>query len=149
MGGPDVEVADETGCSSMGLLAELEKAAWWTLREEDAAGATLSIALVSDATIGELNRQYLSRDGPTDVISFPLDGPGDRMVGDVYIGREQAERQAAEIGVTVREELIRLVVHGTLHVLGWDHPEDAAAREESAMYRRQEELVAGFLGAQR
>jgi probable rRNA maturation factor len=90
--------------------------------------------------MARLNREYLGHEGPTDVISFPLEDPGDRVVGDIYIGVDQAARQAEDLGVTAREETVRLALHGLLHVLGWDHPEDGG-REESEMFRRQEELV--------
>ena len=140
MGEAEVEIADETGRISPELLAELDAAARLTLSEEGAETATLSIALVGDGTIATLNEQYLSHSDPTDVISFPLEDPGGRVVGDIYVGVEQAARQAGDLEIALREELIRLVVHGTLHVLGWEHPEDGD-REASDMYRRQEALV--------
>ena len=87
-----------------------------------------------------MNRGYLGRDRPTDVISFTLHGPDEPLLGDVYIGFDQAVRQAASEEVGVREELARLAIHGTLHVLGYDHPADET-RVASAMFRRQEELV--------
>jgi probable rRNA maturation factor len=99
--------------------------------------------LVSDETVAGLNEEYLSHEGPTDVISFPL-GDERRIVGDVYIGLEQAARQAEEFGVSRSEEILRLTIHGMLHILGWDHPEDGS-RTDSPMYRRQEELLIGFM----
>lgn len=114
------------------------------LASEGVTAAEISVALVGDGEIAGLNQQYLGHQGPTDVISFPLSVPGDALVGDVYIGAEQARRQAEELGVDFAEELVRLAVHGALHVLGYEHPE-GADREASAMYRRQEELVARIL----
>jgi probable rRNA maturation factor len=140
-----VEVSCEQRAGAEDLVPELEAAAHHALEAEGAGEIELSIALVSDATIEELNGRYLDRDGPTDVISFPLQQPGALLVGDVYIGAEQARRQADEAGVPLREELLRLVIHGTLHVLGWEHPEEAEERQDSPMYRRQEELLASFL----
>lgn len=140
-----VDVADETGTVSAEELAELERAAMSVLRAEGVAGdAEISVALVGDDTIARLNADYLSHEGPTDVISFPMESVGDRVVGDIYLGVEQAARQADELGVQRRDELARLTIHGMLHVLGWDHPEEEG-REESAMYRRQEALLAEFL----
>jgi len=81
-----------------------------------------------------------------DVISFALHGPDDPILGDVYLGGAQAARQAEEEGVTLQEELVRLVVHGTLHVLGHDHPQ-GEERLESPMFLLQEELVHQLLGA--
>ena len=103
-----------------------------------------AIAFLPDAEIARLNLEYLGHEGPTDVISFQLPDPGDRIVGDIYIGAEQAERQAAELGAGHGEELLRLAIHGTLHILGYEHPEDDG-REESVMYHRQEELLAALL----
>jgi probable rRNA maturation factor len=98
----------------------------------------LSITFVSDETIADFNHKYLRRTGPTDVISFCL---GERpVVGDVYISAETAVANARRFGIPVREELLRLVIHGTLHVLGHDHPEDDS-REQSAMFELQESLL--------
>lgn len=135
-----IEASPEEGVSIPVEISELEAASRWVLANENARDGEVSLALVSDVTISELNEQYLSHAGPTDVISFPLEDPV-RLIGDIYIGVEQARRQAAEMGVTFREELLRLVVHGTLHVLGWDHPEG----EASPMFARQEELLRSFL----
>ncbi|HET9947447.1 MAG TPA: rRNA maturation RNase YbeY [Longimicrobiales bacterium] len=99
----------------------------------------ISVALLDDVAIRELNRRWLGHDRPTDVLAFALGGPGG-AVGDVYIGMEQARRQAAEAGVPLAEELARLAVHGTLHVLGHDHPE-GPERERSPMFELQERLV--------
>lgn len=105
----------------------------------EAADAELSVALVSDAAIAALNREWLEHDGPTDVISFPLYEDGEDPVGDVYIGVDQAVRQAAENGVDPAEEIVRLAIHGTLHVLGHDHP--GPDRTGTAMWRLQERIV--------
>jgi probable rRNA maturation factor len=120
-----------------------------TCHSLDIEDAELSIALVDDAVIGALSRAHLGTDGPTDVLAFALYQQGEPVLGDVYVGLEQARRQAADAGVSLREEVVRLVVHGTLHVLGWDHPEDAGARAQSAMYARQEALVREVLESQR
>jgi probable rRNA maturation factor len=90
-----------------------------------------------------LNRKHLRRAGATDVIAFGFApaGRGGPVVGDVYIAPAVARAQAERLGVPVREELARLIVHGTLHVLGHDHPE-GGGRTRSAMWRRQETLLA-------
>lgn len=138
----DVHVAD-------GLLLPIgpdvvERALRSVLAGEGVAAAAVSVALVGDPEIADLNHRYLGHEGPTDVISFPLSAPGEAVVGDVYIGAEQARRQAEELGVDFSEELVRLTVHGALHVLGYEHPE-GDDREASPMYSRQEELVALIL----
>lgn len=109
------------------------------LRRERVASAMLSIAFVSDRRIAALNRRHLGHAGATDVISFgfaPVGSAGP-VVGDVYIAPAVARRNARDHGRGVREELMRLVVHGVLHVLGHDHPEDES-RYASPMWRRQE-----------
>lgn len=102
----------------------------------------VSVTCLPADEIARINREYLDRDGPTDVIAFELGG--DELLGDVYVCPEVAARAAREEGVELREELVRLVVHGVLHVLGHDHPEDDG-RWESSMFRLQERLVARAL----
>jgi probable rRNA maturation factor len=106
---------------------------------EGPASAEISVALVDDPAIAVLNERFLEREGPTDVLAFSL-GDAVDVVGDVYVGFEQASRQAAELGISLAEELVRLAIHGTLHVLGHDHPEDDE-RDASAMFALQERLV--------
>lgn len=139
-----VEVHQEDGLSLPVDPRRVEAAVRWALEREGARRAEISVAFLGDDGIAELNREYLSHEGPTDVISFPLHEPGHPPLGDVYIGLEQALRQARELGVEAAEELLRLAIHGTLHVLGYDHPE-GEGREDSPMYRRQEELLRTFL----
>ena len=119
--------------------AELERAVRHALAHGGVADGEVSLTLLDDGAIQALNRQYLSTDRATDVLAFAL-GPGPAVLGDVYVGVDQARRQAAELGVPLEEELVRLAVHGTLHVLGHDHPE-GAGREESPMFALQEALV--------
>ena len=105
--------------------------------------AEVSLTLVSDEEITSLNREYLGKDCPTDVIAFNL---GDKHVplGDVYVCVSQAERQAVELNVSVKEELTRLAIHGALHVMGEDHP-DGLDRLESPMFVLQERLLSEVL----
>lgn len=127
---------------SFAPVALLERAVRAALAEEAVASAELSVTLLDDDSIQALNRQYLDRDRPTDVIAFSLDD--DATLGDVYLGAERAREQASEAGIEVGEELVRLAVHGTLHVLGYDHP-DGPERLESPMFVVQERLVARVL----
>ncbi|MDT8435533.1 MAG: rRNA maturation RNase YbeY [Gemmatimonadota bacterium] len=103
----------------------------------------LSVTFLPDEEMGELNRTWLGRSGPTDVIAFGLEGPA--RTGDVYVAPETAARNARELGIDVDEELARLVIHGVLHVLGHDHPE-GDERYGSPMYELQEELLKGPAG---
>jgi probable rRNA maturation factor len=104
----------------------------------------ISLTLLDDEGILGLNQQYFGRDRPTDVIAFALHEPGDPVLGDVYLGFEQAGRQAADLGLSLDEELLRLAIHGVLHVLGRQHPE-SEDRFESEMFREQEGLLARAL----
>ena len=112
------------------------------LRAERVRNATVSVAFVSDRRIAALNREHLGHAGPTDVISFAFEpvGPAFEVVGDVYIAPDVARKNARAHGRGVREELLRLVVHGVLHVVGHDHPEDDS-RYHSRMWKRQEQLL--------
>jgi probable rRNA maturation factor len=121
----------------------LERAVRETFASEGRERGEISLTLMDDEAIRSLNRDYLERDQVTDVIAFSL-GSEDSPVGDVYVGANQAERQAGEYGVPVAEELVRLAIHGTLHVLGHDHPE-GPERAESSMFRLQESLVARLM----
>ena len=105
----------------------------------------ISVALVGRTTISRLNREYLKHAGATDVISFGMgrERRGAPAVGDIYICPDVARENARRNRVPVREELARLVVHGTLHVLGHDHPDDET-RTSSAMWKRQERILASI-----
>lgn len=138
----DVNISDELDLPVTG--ERLEDAVLFVLRSEGIPAAELSLALLGDEEIAAMNEAYLSHEGPTDVISFELERPDGAPLGDIYIGALQAERQAADFGVPFAEELIRLAMHGTLHVLGYEHPE-GEDRAECEMYRRQEALLAAFL----
>ncbi len=124
----------------------MKEAALATLTAEGVGDAMLSITFVGRAAMSELNRRYLGHHGPTDVISFGLGRPGRRrpVVGDIYICPEIARANAKRQAVSAQEELLRLVVHGTLHTLGYEHPE-GATRSESKMWRRQERILARVL----
>ena len=124
----------------------LDAAVRLTLVAEGHGSAEISVTLLDDDEIRRLNAEYLGRDAPTDVLAFAL-GDEESPLGDVYVGVPQARRQAEDLGVPVTEELVRLVVHGTLHALGYDHPE-GAERESSPMFVRQEALVRQALGTQ-
>ncbi|MDX2193496.1 MAG: rRNA maturation RNase YbeY [Gemmatimonadales bacterium] len=102
------------------------------------AAADMSVTFVGRDRMRAMNRAWKGHDRPTDVLSFQLGGP--RPAGDVYVCPWVAAREARARGVPAREELVRLVVHGTLHALGWDHPE-GDGRERAPMWRRQERYV--------
>jgi probable rRNA maturation factor len=139
-----VEVLVSLGAFRGVTIATLERAVRAVLEEARVERAEISLTLLGDDAIRDLNRRYLGRDRPTDVLAFSL-GTGDEPLGDVYVGVEQARRQARELDVPAQEEIVRLAIHGTLHVLGHDHPE-GVERADSPMFALQERLVARVLG---
>lgn len=126
----------------------IEKIARSTLAAERVRDAMLSITFLGNAAMARINSRHLGHKGATDVISFGFSGSGKRspVVGDIYIAPNVARANARENGVPIREEIARLVVHGTLHVLGYEHPE-SDARTASAMWKRQERLLTRALAS--
>jgi probable rRNA maturation factor len=122
----------------------IERAVRRTLGDAGVREGEVSVTLLDDAAIRKLNREWLDRDGVTDVIAFSLGERGGPVLADVYLGWEQARRQARDLGVDPEEELVRLAVHGSLHVLGHDHPE-GPERVQSVMFALQERLVRAVL----
>lgn len=106
--------------------------------EHAPAGSHIDITLLSAAAMRRANRRATGRRRLTDVIAYPLPQPDGALLGDVYIC--PAAARAATNGVGLNEELVRLAVHGALHVLGYDHPQ-GAARTRSRMWRLQERYV--------
>ena len=127
---------------SAGRVRELVNA---TLEAERVRDALVSVAFVGTDTISRLNRDFLGHPGPTDVISFGLarQASPSPVIGDIYICQRVAARNAKTFEVSLREELARLVVHGTLHVLGYDHPE-GNARMSGVMWKKQERILDSF-----
>ena len=104
----------------------------------------LSIALVSDAQIRRLNKLYRNKDKPTDVLSFPI---GEKVedwliLGDIVISVDTAKRQAKEFGYSLEEELKRLLVHGLVHLLGYDH--ELGGEEEKKFFELEEFVLKGL-----
>ena len=98
-------------------------------RVDEAGGRTFSVALVSDRRMVELNRFFRDRDSTTDVLSFPqeaetFESEQINNLGDVVISTEQAERQAKENKLSLENEIKQLILHGLLHLCGYDHETD-------------------------
>jgi probable rRNA maturation factor len=112
------------------------------LKELGLDNVEVSIALVGDERIRELNKYWRKKDKPTDVLSFPIDekppGYRYRILGDVVISIPYAKRQAEEIGFTPKEEILRLLIHGILHLLGYDHEKDE--KEAEIMFNLQDKI---------
>ena len=132
-----------------GAIADFAQAT--LAREGVDADAVLTIAFVDEDEIAELNEAHMGKDGPTDVLSFPIeDGvPGEPPVGepdgpplelgDIFICPEVVSDHAVEYGVTFDDELYLMVCHGVLHILGWDHQTE---EEAEAMEGREAEHLA-------
>ncbi len=141
-----VEIINEAGYAVDD--ARLQTAAATTLAQQQApAGATLTIVVTSDEEVTTLNRTYRSIDAPTDILSFPADvppvdpaGSADEAayLGDLVIAYPYATAQAAREGHDLTHSLMLLVVHGTLHLLGYDH--DTPARR-AEMWAAQEHAL--------
>ena len=132
-----VEVSRQATKSRVVSTEEVRAAAEAMLRALKLPRAELSVLLCDDATIHALNRDYRKKNKPTDVLAFAMregdDGhlAGD-LLGDVIISLETATRQARERGVVSRDEVMMLLAHGLLHLLGWDHQTDADDRRMRA-----------------
>lgn len=110
----------------------------------DSPEAELSLLIVDDRRIAELNRQYLQREGPTNVIAFPMreggaDQPSTPLLGDVVISAETAQREALEADMDVSLRFAQLLVHGILHLFGYDH--ESGGAEALEMDARSHELL--------
>ena len=118
------------------------------LRSEKVRSALVSITFLDKRAMSRMNKEHLGHLGATDVISFGFTRAAatDPVVGDVYVCPDVARENARARGEQVRREVARLIVHGTLHILGHDHPDED--REQSEMWRKQERLVARWLNHQ-
>ena len=112
------------------------------LEGERKTRGAVSVVLLDDAAIRELNVRYLRHDYPTDVITFPM-GEGREVEAEIYISVDTARRQAREYRVTLREELARLAVHGVLHACGHDDASDAQRERMRILENRYLNVVFG------
>jgi len=158
----EVFVADEQSDRPVDTVRWMQLAEA-VLRSEGVKGdAELSVLFVGEEAISDLNKRFLGKEGPTDVLAFPMDeepaeggrspdsggtGPGwvpaepddmPTLIGDIVICPEVAHRNAPEHAGTYEDELALLVVHGILHLVGMDHMEDD---EAEAMEKREQELL--------
>jgi probable rRNA maturation factor len=110
----------------------------------DCLNEEVSVLLTADADIRKLNQQFRDIDQPTDVLSFPQNAeedppfPGEIILGDIAVSLDTAQAQAKEHGLTFEEEIILLLIHGILHLLGYDH--EISEQEEEKMRSKTREL---------
>ncbi|ASB88319.1 rRNA maturation RNase YbeY [Bacillus sonorensis] len=145
-----LDISDETGRLSEGQLEEIEKLLQFAAKEENVADqAEVSVTVVTNEEIQQINKEYRGKDYPTDVISFALeeDGEGEveiigadmpPVLGDIIISADKAKEQAEEYGHSLMRELGFLSVHGFLHLLGYDHMTE---EEEKEMFTKQKDLL--------
>jgi probable rRNA maturation factor len=135
----DVEVSD----TQRHLVADAEMLTSLVRRVLDGEGVaagSLSLALVDDATIHAVNRKHLGHDWPTDVITFRLSDPGEPVLaGELVVSAERAATVARQLGIDPWAELALYVVHGLLHLCGYN---DLSASDRAAMRRRESEVLA-------
>jgi probable rRNA maturation factor len=135
-----IDVDDRTGCGIP--VAEVARIVEATLEAEEASGAEVGIVFADADEIRRLNREHRERDEATDVLAFPIDEGGvgldgvPRMLGDVVVCPEVAVRQAVESAERPGTEVTELIIHGVLHLLGYDHE-----RDEGEMLQRQDVLL--------
>jgi probable rRNA maturation factor len=143
---PTAVVVSARGQSASALAARLRRSARRLLRGLRLDAAELSIAVVPDREMRRLNRRWRGRDRSTDVLSFAQrEGPGappDGLLGDVVISVDTARRQAAERGESLARTGDRLLIHGLLHLLGYDHER---SESEARRMRRRERMLARWL----
>jgi probable rRNA maturation factor len=121
---------------------DLKRAVAAVLSGEGIAKADISIAVVSDTTMHEINRQFLNHDEPTDVISFVLNQSDDFIDGEIVVSADTAVATAKQIGWSAADELLLYVIHGALHLAGYDDLQPAAKRR----MRRREKLYLRQIG---
>ncbi|WP_182354051.1 rRNA maturation RNase YbeY [Flaviflexus huanghaiensis] len=147
-----IEYADESGFEPTIDGEEVVELARYVLDEMRIhPGADLSVTLVSESVMSDLHVKWMDEEGPTDVLSFPMDEvrpppaghePVEGLLGDVVVCPTVAAQQARQAGHATIEEVLLLVTHGILHVLGYDH---ATPEEEREMFGLQRKLLLGFL----
>lgn len=126
--------------------ARLRAAVETVLAARKVKHALVSLTLMTPRQMAALNEKHLRHSGPTDIITFGFRDPAGALIGDVYLCPVVAAANAKMFGVSQREELLRLAVHGTLHVLGYEHPE-GESRTTSPMWKLQERLLTRVLQA--
>ncbi|MEX0999907.1 MAG: rRNA maturation RNase YbeY [Thermodesulfobacteriota bacterium] len=135
----NIAILDETGEIKSDYKKSLKKIARLVLKELDVPKNTeLSITLTDDIQMRELNRSYRQIDRTTDVLSFPQsEGPDFTLLGDIIISLDTAKRHSVSYGVSLHEELKKLIIHGILHLLGHDHKKK---KETQVMREKEKEL---------
>ena len=131
----EIHIFNDTACKPI-PRRKMQRVIENVLRGEKVAEACVSVILVDDTSIHAMNKEFLQHDYPTDIITFPLED--DDIDGEMYISIDTARRQAAEYGVSLTNELLRLATHGTLHLVGYN---DASTEERTNMSRLEDKYM--------
>ncbi len=135
-----VEIANEQSKHTFDCEL-LQKAVRLVVENESGDEADVSIAIVDDDTIHALNRKYLEHDYPTDVLSFLLSSSGDTLEGEVIVSADTAAREAVRFGWSTSDELLLYLIHGTLHLVGY---EDASEADRATMRTKERHYLAAL-----
>ncbi|MGV9182595.1 rRNA maturation RNase YbeY [Arcanobacterium canis] len=151
-----IEVNDESGYTPAPDLAEISALATFVLNEMRVhPQADLNVMMIDDEAMSTLHKKWMDLDGTTDVMSFPMDElrpaplgeePKPGMLGDIVVSPSVAAVQALKGGHATQEEILLLVTHGILHLLGYDHAEP---EEKKEMFTLQRTLLLTFLASRR
>ncbi|WP_457622359.1 rRNA maturation RNase YbeY [Persephonella sp.] len=120
----------------------LKEAVMRILEYLDVDNSEISITLTDNETIRDINKRWRGKDRPTDVLSFPINEKPPKyrykILGDVVISLPYAKEQAEKIGLSYREEVLRLLIHGVLHLLGYDH--ERSEEDAEIMFKLQDNV---------
>ncbi|WIL35689.1 rRNA maturation RNase YbeY [Bacillus stercoris] len=148
-----IDIVDETGSVSEEMLKEVENLLQFAAEREGVKDqAEVSVTIVTNDDIQQINKEYRGKDTPTDVISFALEEEGEGEVeivgaemppvlGDIIISADRTREQAEEYNHSFKRELGFLAVHGFLHLLGYDH---MTKEEEEEMFTKQKDLLDAY-----
>ncbi|WEY96905.1 rRNA maturation RNase YbeY [Bacillus subtilis] len=148
-----IDIVDETGSVSEEMLEEVVNLLQFAAEREGVQDqAEVSVTIVSNDDIHQINKEYRGKDAPTDVISFALEEEGEGeieivgaemppVLGDIIISADRTREQAEEYNHSFKRELGFLAVHGFLHLLGYDH---MTKEEEEEMFTKQKELLDAY-----
>ncbi|MCG1022337.1 rRNA maturation RNase YbeY [Sutcliffiella horikoshii] len=149
----EIDMMDETSRLTEEQWEDIKDLLIFAADIESIQTGELSVTFVDNEKIQEINREYRDKDRPTDVISFAMEEMGEgemeihyddeapRMLGDIIISIQKAEEQAKEYGHSVKRELGFLALHGLLHLLGYDHENEA---DEKVMFDKQKEILDAY-----
>lgn len=141
----NVEIINETN-KDLEYINTMQELINYAMEYENVKNVIFNIIIVDNEYIHKLNKEYRGIDRPTDVISFALEDFEDiksdiRVLGDIYISIDKVYEQAKEYGHSNLREICFLMIHGFLHLLGYDHMETT---DEKIMFAKQEEILNGF-----